>query len=98
MCTHACTPQVQTDTDKQRVAKVQVVTAGLKLHIELSHVLGSMAQMWLRYAEAAYMLIGRNTMVALTGKDTSCLAVTQSEQSWGPSTQSLDLLYVKCIV
>lgn len=98
MCPHACTPQVQTDTDKHHVIKVQVITAGLKLHTELSHVLGSIAQMWLRYAEAGYMLIGRNTMVALTGKDTNCLAVTQIEQSWGSFTQFLDLLYVRCIL
>ena len=54
-----------------------------------------MAQMWLRYAEAAYMLIGSNTMVALTGKDTICLTVTQTEQCWGPSTQLFDLVYIK---
>ncbi|KAL0052921.1 hypothetical protein WJX82_009923 [Trebouxia sp. C0006] len=43
--------------------------AGLKLHAELSHVLGSIAQMWLRYSEAAYMLIGRNTMLMRGNRD-----------------------------
>lgn len=57
-----------------------------------------MAQIWLRYTEAAYLLIGRNALVALTGKDTGRLAVTQTEQFWGPSTQLLDLVYTKCIL
>ncbi|KAL0020426.1 hypothetical protein WJX77_001992 [Trebouxia sp. C0004] len=73
-CTAMC---IKTQAVEQQIEWLMGAPAGLKLHTELSHVLGSMAQIWLRYAEAAYMLIGRNTMVALTGKDTSCLAVTQ---------------------
>ncbi|DBB09897.1 TPA: hypothetical protein ACH3X3_001505 [Trebouxia sp. C0006] len=58
---------VKTQAVEQQIQWLMGAPAGLKLHAELSHVLGSIAQMWLRYSEAAYMLIGRNTMVALTG-------------------------------
>lgn len=51
----------------QFVAEQHVVTAGLKLHIELSYFLGSMAQLLLRYSAAAYMLIGKITVASLTG-------------------------------
>lgn len=41
--------------------------AGLKLHVELTHFLGSTAQFWLRCSEAAYMRIGNVAVVALIG-------------------------------
>ena len=46
-----------------------MVTAGLKLHIELSYFLGSMAHLLLGYSAAAYMLIGKITVASLTGTE-----------------------------
>lgn len=64
----------------QSVAEQDVVTAGLKLHIELSYFLGSMAHLLLRYSAAAYMLIGKITVASLTGTE-HWLMLIHAEQS-----------------
>lgn len=49
--------------------------AGLKLHNELSHCLGSVGRLWLSHSMSAYSLISRPVMASLLGMATQYGAV-----------------------